>query len=247
MAQLMAMIDATKIDPTQGLPALPVGKHPVVITESEVKAVKSGDGGMVEFTLQIIDGPAKGSHGAYRLNLYNSNPQSVEIAHKQMSALCHVLGVYQVNDTQQLHNRPFIVEVGLQKGEEAKEKGYTEVKRVFDINGHEPGKQGQAGQPAQTAPVGGSPWGGQPPANTAPPTTQQPPQTGQPPAPWGGGNANTGGAQWSAPPGATVGQPPSNAAPPQSAGPTWGNQQPPQQTQQAGNSSGGQQPPWARS
>ena len=182
MAQLIQAFNAQQYDPTQGGGSLPVGRHPVIIESSEVKANKANDGGYLQLNVKLIDGPQTGTTGAYRLNLYHSNPQTAEIAHRQLSAICHVIGVFNVQDSQQLHNIPFIVEVGLQKGEEAAQKGYTEVKKVFDINGNEPGKAGQgapAAQPQQQPAAQGG-FGQQQPA-------QQPQQPqGNAPA-WGGG------------------------------------------------------------
>ena len=183
MAQLIQAFNAQQYDPTQGGGSLPVGRHPVIIESSEVKANKANDGGYLQLNLKLIDGPQMGTTGAYRLNLYHSNPQTAEIAHRQLSAICHVIGVFNVQDSQQLHNIPFIVEVGLQKGEEAAQKGYTEVKKVFDINGNEPGKAGQgapAAQPQQQPAAQGG-FGQQQPA-------QQPAAQPQGNAPaWGGG------------------------------------------------------------
>ena len=216
MAQLIQAFNAQQYDPTQGGGSLPVGRHPVIIESSEVKANKANDGGYLQLNVKLIDGPQMGTTGAYRLNLYHSNPQTAEIAHRQLSAICHVIGVFNVQDSQQLHNIPFIVEVGLQKGEEAAQKGYTEVKKVFDINGNEPGKAGQgapAAQPQQqpaaqggfgqqqpaAQPQGNAPaWGGgqpaqqQPqgaPAGNAPAWGQQPAQqpAAQQPAQQAGG------------------------------------------------------------
>ena len=178
MAQLLQAFNAQQFDPTQGGGSLPVGRHPVIIESSEVKANKANDGGYLQLNVKLIDGPQTGTTGAYRLNLYHSNPQTAEIAHRQLSAICHCVGVFNVQDSSQLHNIPFIIEVGLQKGEEAAQKGYTEVKKVFDINGNEPGKAGQgapAAQPQQQPAQGG--FGQQQPA-------QQP--QGNAPA-WGGG------------------------------------------------------------
>ena len=184
MAQLIQAFNAQQYDPTQGGGSLPVGRHPVIIESSEVKANKANDGGYLQLNVKLIDGPQTGTTGAYRLNLYHSNPQTAEIAHRQLSAICHCVGVFNVQDSSQLHNIPFIIEVGLQKGEEAAQKGYTEVKKVFDINGNEPGKAGQgapAAQPQQQpAAQGGGAWGGQP--------AQQPAAQPQGNAPaWGGG------------------------------------------------------------
>lgn len=184
--------NARTVDPTQRTGSnLPVGKHPVVITDSEVRATNDGNNGLLALELTVIDGPSKGQTGEYRLNLYHqSSPKAVEIAQRQLSAICHVIGVYDVNDSQQLHGKPFIVEVALQKGEEAQKNGYTEVKKVYDINGNEPGKAGagpgaaQPAQAAQGAPAGAGAWNN-------PGTAQQ----GAPGAGWtapgaqGGGNA----------------------------------------------------------
>lgn len=137
MAQLIGQpFDATQIDPTQGAGQLPVGKHPVVAVSSSIDATKAGDGGMVIYILKIIDGPHSGVTGPYRLNLYNNSPKAVEIANRQLSALCHVTGVFQIADSDALLNIPFIVEVMPQ----ADNPAYTEIKKVYDINGNEPGK-----------------------------------------------------------------------------------------------------------
>ena len=192
MAQLIQPFNANNFDPTQGVGGLPIGRHPVIVESSEVKANKANDGGYLQLNLKVIDGPQAGTVGAYRVNLYHSNPQTVEIANRQLSAISHVTGVFMIQDSAQLHNIPFIVEVGPQKNDAQ----YTEVKKVFDINGNEPGKPAQGGGAAQPQNNGG--FGGQ----------QQQPNNGQqqqPPA-----NGGFGGQQQ---------QPPANG------GGAWGGQQ----------------------
>ena len=219
MAQLLQAFNAQQFDPKQGGGSLPVGRHPCIIESSEVKANKANDGGYLQLNVKLIDGPQMGTTGAYRLNLYHSNPQTAEIAHRQLSAICHVIGVFNVQDSSQLHNIPFIIEVGLQKGEEAAQKGYTEVKKVFDINGNEPGKAGQGAPQAQPQqqPAAQGGFGQQQPA--------QQPQQPQSGAAWGGQPAQ---------------QP---AAQPQGNAPAWGGGQPAQQpaAQQPAQQAGGWQ------
>tara|TARA_Y100001973_G_scaffold106643_1_gene186082 strand:+ start:20408 stop:21115 length:708 start_codon:yes stop_codon:yes gene_type:complete len=221
MAQLIQAFNAQQYDPTQGVGGLPIGRHPVVIESSEVKANSKNDGGYLQLNLKIIDGPQQGTTGAYRLNLYHSNQQTVEIAHRQLSAVCHCVGVFNVQDSGQLHGIPFVVEVGPQKNDPQ----YTEVKKVFDINGNEPGKAGQGQAPAQTQGQGqgqgGGAWGGQ---QQAPAQQQQPAQNG---GNWGG--------QQQAP--ADQGQNQNNGGQP-----AWGGQQQqPAQNQQPANNGGGWQ------
>lgn len=223
MATLMQAFNALTVDPSQSVGSMPVGTHRVIICGSEVKASKSGESGYLELQLEIIDGEHKGTHGAYRLNLYHSNPQTVEIAYRQFSAVCHVVGVYQVQDSVQLHNIPFMVEVGLQK--EPNPEKYSQVKRVFDVNGNEPGKQGQAAPaqaPAPAAQPAAAPAWGQ----SAP---QQPaPAWGQPaPAPAAPAPAIANG----------VAMPAANTQP--TATPPWGQSAAPAPA-------GGQTPPWGQ-
>ena len=188
--QLTQAFNPMQHDPTQtGGGGFPVGKHPVIIKSAELKPTQAGDGGLVEFQLEIIDGPARGTTGAYRLNLYNKSEKAARIAHSQLSALCHVTQQFQLGaDGTQLSvlfNIPFVIEVGMQKGDE----GYTEVKKVFDMAGNEPGKPptnpqananaaafqqpAQQAAPQQQAPQGGAQaWG----APQGQPQGQQPAQ-----------------------------------------------------------------------
>ena len=180
MAQLQAPFNAQQFDPSQGssFHRLPVGKHPVVIVASEIKPTADNSGGMIVYQLQVIDGPAKGAEGPYRVNLYNASDKARSIAESQQAALCYVTGVFLIQDTAQLHNIPFVVEVKEQaltlQQVEKKNAGetvtpFTQVHKVFDIQGNEP-KGGAAQAPAQAP--------------------QQPPAQQQAPAPAAGGWAS---------------------------------------------------------
>ena len=226
--KLQAPFDATQYDPSQTFGQLSIGRHPVIIESSEVKPTKEGTAGYLQVNLRVIDGDGIGQVGAMRYNLYNTSAKAVEIAHKQLSALCHVIGVFNLTDSSQLHNIPFIVDVGPQA-----DPKYTEVKRVFDIRGNEPHRQG-TGAPQGAAQPQGAAWGGQQqppqqaPAQTPPqqqqpawgqpqqapqqaapgatpqawPQQQAPQQAPQQQAPWGGNPATAGGAPATAPNGA---------------------------------------------
>lgn len=200
--QLQQQFNANAIEPNQGgnFNQLPVGKYPVVATASEIKPTADGQGGMVVFELLAIPGsPFAGATGLYRINLYNASDKARQIAEGQMSALCHVTGVFLINDTSQLHNVPFVVEIteqGLTKDQQEKKDAgqqvtpFTQVKKVYDMAGNEPGKAAggaptpapaQQQQPAQQAWVAPAQ---QAPAATgwAAPAQQQPAQQ-QVPAP----------------------------------------------------------------
>ena len=243
MAQLIQPFNANNFDPTQGVGGLPIGRHPVIVDSSEVKANKANDGGYLQLNLKVIDGPQAGTIGAYRLNLYHSNPQTVEIANRQLSAISHVTGVFMIQDSAQLHNIPFVIEVGPQKNDAQ----YTEVKKVFDINGNEPGKAPQGGGAAQPQNNGGFGGQQQQPNNAQGGAWGGQSNAGQQGGQQGGGWQQPGGDQQQPPAGGQGGgwQPPADNGqqqqPPANGGGAWGGQAGAAQPNNA--QGGGFQPP----
>ena len=122
---------------------LPIGKHPVIIYNTKLEATQSGTGGKMVLQCEIIDGPMKGAKGDENLTLQHSNPTVVRISSEQLTAICYVIGMPNgiQNDTSELHNKPFVIEVAPQKDKPE----YTEIVAVFDMNGNEPGSQNSGG------------------------------------------------------------------------------------------------------
>lgn len=166
--QFQQPFDARQVEPASyALPPVLADYH-VRIIESEPKPTKNNDGGYLGFQIEILDpGPYLGRKVPHNLNLFHSNPQTVEIAYRQLSALCYVTGVFNIQDSRQLHNIPFIATIGPQKDNPQ----YANVYAVKDINGNLPGKT--ASPVAAPAAV--------PPA-AAPAPAWAPPQAAQPPA-----------------------------------------------------------------
>lgn len=240
MAQLN--FDATQVNPDQSFEPIPAGWYNMMITESEMKPTKDGNGAYLQVTLKVVDGQYVGRQVFDRLNLQNQNPVAAEIAYKRLSAYCHATGVIQVQDSQQLHGIPFKARVSVRTDSTGQYEPSNEIKAVKHINEDTgttaaPAQQGfQA--PAQQAPQQGfqqpqqapqQQWQ-QPPAQQAPAPQQQFQQPAQQPAPQQA--PAQGGAQ--TPPWMQGQQAPAEAAQPTP-------QQAPQQAPAAG-----QTPPWAQ-
>jgi len=103
--------NANNVEPTTDFEPIPAGKYLAVITDSEMKPTKSGNGQYLEITFQILDGPHKNRVLWSRLNLDNPSTQAVEIALGELSAICRAVGVMQPRDSVELHNLPLIVTV----------------------------------------------------------------------------------------------------------------------------------------
>ncbi len=103
--------DASNAPQQQTYEAMPAGWYNAVISNSEMKPTKAGDGAYLALTVQVVDGPYKGRTVFHNLNLKNANLVAVDIAYKQLSSICHATGIIQCADSQQLHNIPFQVKL----------------------------------------------------------------------------------------------------------------------------------------
>lgn len=166
MAFLGQQFDATQVDTEQDFTPLPSGEYPAIIIDSEMKPTKNGNGQYLELTYQVIDGPLKGRLVWERLNLDNPSVKAVEIAQRSLSSICHATGVMQVQDSQQLHNRPLVIRVEFVKADGQKRTSDTnEVKAHKKLDGAVP-VQSQPAANHAPAPV-------QPTAPAAPPWAQK--------------------------------------------------------------------------
>lgn len=140
---------------------LPEGTYPVIITDSEMKPTKDGKGSYLQLNMKVQGGDLDGRVVIERLNLMNANETAVEIANKTLGDICRVVfgGEAMIQDSQELHGRPFRIYVTIQPGRE----GYgpsNNIKGYFDINGIKAAdirKAGQGGQPGQPPVQGGQP------------------------------------------------------------------------------------------
>lgn len=209
--------NAAGVKPNIALEPIPTGQYPVIITASEEKPTRAGTGSYIQLEMTVQAGEHAGRKVFDRLNIKNANQTAVDIAYSTLSAICHVTGVLNLQDTAQLHGRPFIAVVKKVPRNDQPGNFSNEVNGYKDVNGNDPGHAGTVSQPAAQPQ-----WAGQPQQQPA----QQPMQQPQP-------------AQQQAPP-QWAGQPQQQAPAPQQM------QQPQQFAQQpAGPAGAGAPPPWA--
>lgn len=122
--------DATTVDPATEFEAIPAGKYLAMITASEMKPTKSGNGRYLELTFTIQEGDYRNRQLWARLNLENPNETAVKIARGELSAICRAVGVMQPRDSVELHNIPLVISVRCKPREDNGEltneiKGYS--------------------------------------------------------------------------------------------------------------------------
>lgn len=214
--QVNWQFNANQYEPNQGFGIHPpANKIPFTITHTEIKPTKNSTPENPQGYLSIeFTSPIGVVRNIY--NIKNDNPKTVEIAYGQLSALCRAVGRYQLdgnNECAALRDATGLMDVGYQKDEHPDpahpdRKGYTELKKVYDLAGNEPGKTGaaqpqpQPQQQAQPQPQGqpmmrqsGGGWGQQPQAQQPPQQPQVQPQ-GQAWSPGGAGAPAGGTPPW---------------------------------------------------
>lgn len=245
--------DATQVAPDAGFETVPAGWYNVAIDDSEMKPTnpKPGEatstGAYMQVRFTILDGQYAGRKLFARLNLKNSNQQTVEIAYKQLSAICHAVGVLRIQDSAQLHGIPLKVKVKLRTDPTGKYEDQNDITSFKNINeqvdvagsspagGFNPGGNFAApanpfGQPGQQAAIQQAAGVQQAPAF-------QPPQ----------GQSPQGGFQQPMQPAPIQQAPPFQQAPAQQfIQPQPQQQQPQQDPAQQPWAGGGAQQPWAQ-
>lgn len=103
--------NANAVEPNADFDPIPAGKYVAVITGSEMKPTKAGNGSFLELTFQVVEGEFKGRLLWARLNLDNPNPLTVKIARGELSALCRAVGIMEPKDSCELHNLPLVISV----------------------------------------------------------------------------------------------------------------------------------------
>ncbi|MBI4968209.1 MAG: DUF669 domain-containing protein [Rhodospirillales bacterium] len=121
MAHFGATFDATAVEPSKPIELLPPERYVVQIVASEMRATKDGQGQYLWLELDVLEGEFQGRKLFDRLNLVNSNPTTVEIAQRTLSAICHATGRMQVQDSEELHLVPMMADVRVQP---SKTEGY---------------------------------------------------------------------------------------------------------------------------
>jgi hypothetical protein len=140
--------NANNVEPVADFDPIPAAKYLAVITNSEFKPTKNGNGNYLELTFQVIDGQYKNRLLWARLNLEHANETTAKISRGQLAAICKAVGVMTPKDSAELHNLPLMINVKLKKRNDTDElaneiKGYS-AKETAPVQNSSPAAKGIA-------------------------------------------------------------------------------------------------------
>jgi len=128
---------------------IPAGDYPAFIIESDITPLHNGSGNGLKLTFEVLDGPHKGRKVWETLCIVHTNPKTQQIAQEQLSAICHVVGIMEPQDTAELHLKPMTINVAIRPAD-----GQYKAKNI--IKGYKPlsgGGVASAAAPVVQAPV----------------------------------------------------------------------------------------------
>jgi len=105
---------------------LPAGEYVAIATDSEMKTNKSNEGQHLNIAFEIIDGEKTGRKVFANYNVVNPNPEAEKIGRGELAALCKAVGVSNPKDSSELHGKPVMLVVAIDKKDATRNaiKGY---------------------------------------------------------------------------------------------------------------------------
>lgn len=156
--------NAEDVPPSEGFAVIPPGRQLAMVTNSDLRLTKAGDGSYIWVEYTIVEGEHENRKLWGNFTWENKSADAVKVGQRQFSALCHAVGVLQPQTTEQLHGIPLYIDVAVKKSEQYGDQN--------EVRGWHPVAQGAA--PVTAKPATAKPAAAQPASAKAPPPWAKP-------------------------------------------------------------------------
>jgi len=136
--------NADEVEPAGSFDPLPAGEYTVVIEDTDEKDNKAGTGSYLKVVYNVVEGEYQGRKLFENLNLHfddveenEKHATAVKIANGKLRSICFAVGNHVPQDTEELHNIPFIVIVGLKKGNDDYPEPQNIIRKYKAVEGGE--------------------------------------------------------------------------------------------------------------
>lgn len=120
--------DTNTVEPREAqYSLLPAGWYVAQVTESDIVALKSGNGQAIKLTFEVLSEGYRGRKVWSQLNIRHTNPTAETIAQQQLRELCDSIGIVRMSDTVELHNKPVQIRVKIRKSDNPAYEDQNEV------------------------------------------------------------------------------------------------------------------------
>jgi hypothetical protein len=117
-----------------GREPLPKGDYSAILIETEIKDTKAGTGRYIRCVYEVTEGDHGGRKIFDNINISNPNSEAERIGQARLAQLCKAVGILTPKDTEELHDRPVLVRLALEKRKD-KDEMENQVKAILPANG----------------------------------------------------------------------------------------------------------------
>jgi hypothetical protein len=142
MAQLPGTFDPAEI-PDDDYSLIPPGRYLAQVIESKLDDTRNGTGQILTLTFEIMEGEFERRRVWERLNIVNANPDAQRIAQQSLKRLCDASGAGAINDSEELHFKPVVIDVGIRQDKSGQYRDQNSIK------GYYPAQAAPAAAPAR--------------------------------------------------------------------------------------------------
>jgi len=107
--------NASEVEPSKGFELIPRGDYCAAIIASQMRTTNDGNGEQLVLRFQILDGHYKNRLVFANLNMKNLSEKATEISRRDLSAICHAVGVLSPSDSSELHGKPLTLSIAIKK------------------------------------------------------------------------------------------------------------------------------------
>lgn len=160
MAFLGQTINVADLPESGGYDPLPAGNYTVMIVNSDLKENNAKTGQYLEIEYSVQGGEHEGAKLFDRLNIQNQNEVAQKIGWAKLGEICKAVGLGQISDSNELHNKRLVAVVEVQPGKPYTKDGETRqgnpqnnIKKYLPYGAAEPAKAvAQASSSGSTPP-----------------------------------------------------------------------------------------------
>ena len=132
MAFDFSQFDATQVDTSDDFSPIPADWYAFMIKDAGIKPTKDGNGTILTYKAEVIDGEYKGRLVFDNLNIQNPNQTAEKIAIKQLAKLCLAVNLPRLTTPEQLNGKIFRGKTIIKKDAQYGDKNQLQDFKPFD-------------------------------------------------------------------------------------------------------------------
>jgi len=107
--------NAEAVEPSISFDAIPDGQYIAVISDSELKETRAGNGRYLQLEFVVTEGEYANRKLWAQLNMENPSQKAVQFGRANLASICRAVNVLHVEDSSELHNIPLQITVRCRK------------------------------------------------------------------------------------------------------------------------------------